>query len=109
MQQRVARVGMGPVPNYEQIAEELLKVIDEAYRQRYRASQPTTFGAIKKAVDHALDGLRARGMKGIADRIHNEIAHEYLMKHRYQRMPALPAFQKAADEVLQKLKDGQLV
>lgn len=101
--------GTGPVPNFEQIADELLQVIDTAYKARYRASEGNTFGAIKRAVDHALDGLRARGMVGLADRITNEIAQAYHRKHHNQRMPALPAFQEAGQEVLERLKNGELV
>jgi len=99
----------GVIPNREQIADEIKQVIDEVYRGRYRSSEDNTFNAIKRATDHALGELRSRGQAGIADRLTTEISHQYLMKHRYQRMPALAAFIEAADEVLEKFAAGEIV
>lgn len=103
MQQR------GGIPNREQIANDIKVVIEEVYRSRYQRTERRTFDAIKKATDHALADLKARGFGGIADRLTTEIAHVYHQKHHFERVPALPAFTKAADEVLERFAAGQIV
>ena len=100
---------IGAIPNREKIAEDIKAVIIEQYQNRYRQAEGQAFKAMKRATDYALGDIRRRGMEGIADRLTNEIAHEYLMKHRYQRMPALEAFTKAAEEVLEKFANGEIV
>jgi hypothetical protein len=103
MQQR------GGIPNREQMANDIKVVIEEVYRSRYLRTEGRNFDAIKRATDHALADLKARGFGGIADRLTTEIAHAYRRLHHVERVPALPAFTKAADEVLDRFAAGQIV
>lgn len=100
---------VGAIPDREQIAQEVKSVIEEMYRNRYRQTEGQAFGAIKKATDHALEDLGRRGFPGIANRLTTEIAHVYMIKHRYEHIPALKAFADAAQEVLESFANGEIV
>ena len=94
-------------PNPQLIADQLQKLTEDMYKSRYRYSEVNSFAAMKRAVDEALQDLRRRGLAGLADRLVVEIAHGYLIKHRRERMPALEAFTKAAQEQYDRLRAGQ--
>lgn len=93
----------GVVVDRQEVADGIKRTAADAYRSRTRYSEPSAFAGLKRAVDHALDQLRPRGMGSIADHLIVRIAHFYTRRHQHgYGMPAMDAFYQAVEDALRE-------